>query len=114
MKAYELLKDEKNFCRNSYSQNSGIPPTFVNPRIIHTNEGDVLLAVKWDICGALMHCYEDNVVFYQNFDKVKVWVKAKKDACSNEIDKEKFHSWVTFNDQAPHKLILECLTELNV
>ena len=115
--AFELLSEESKLCRGNYSVPAGNPPMFTNPGVGPTGK---CIAVKWDIMGAIAHCYEGNVEAYSNAIKtiqyssfIRSWVKNYLDECAEseltKLKKSYAADWPLFNDIAPFEVIHEFL-----
>lgn len=119
MKAYELLNSAQKLARRNYA--IGLDGAFTNPRHGPTGHCN---AVKWDICGALMHCYPDNNQFNDVFQRVQEstfvneWVaRFKKSLTDKDMIKtcrEHNRTWTIFNDYATYEEITKMLIELDV
>lgn len=122
MKTYELLSDESKLNRRTYASSKDDPNYFTNPR--SNPETGVCKASKWDIVGALMHCYPKNEEFYQHFDVIVKsefigkWVETYKKGLIeqdyNKIQKDYGSNWAAFNDHAPFSVIQSFLRNLNI
>ena len=93
MKACELICSPSKLARQNYALNSDNHFTSAVP---HPITG-ICEAVKWDLWGAALHCYD--------------YLTAKRlmKSVDEEARKEGFSGWVEFNDTAPHSKIIELL-----
>lgn len=122
MKTYELLSDESKLNRRNYASSENDPNYFTNPR--SNPETGVCKAVKWDIIGALMHCYPNNEEFYKHFDVIvkseliSKWIdnyiKGLNEMDYNKLKRNYGSNWAIFNDHAPFSVIKSFLQGLNV
>lgn len=113
MKTHELLNSE-NHCRGNYSirKEDG---RFTSPRVGPNGRCD---AYKFDICGALMHCYEDNNVVNNYLklvdDTARNTIKRVTKSSSGKDVEECYTGWVDFNDSAQFPVIQEFLLKLDI
>jgi hypothetical protein len=119
MKAHQLLDSTTKLCRRNFA--TGFDGAFTNPRV---GPSGICHAVKWDICGALMHCYPDDRTFNAIFEAVQKhatvveWVERFKKTITDKdmlkTVREHNRAWTVFNDYATYNEIHALLVELDV
>lgn len=104
MKVFELLTDESVFSRKNYALDKN--SLYTNPRV--NEKTGICNAIKFDIVGALMHCYPENKVFNLKFDIFKTYIQ------KHYINSKIYNSWVRFNDLEKFDVIINVLKELDI
>ena len=113
MKAYQLLHSSLRHARGNYAvcETDG-KPIFTNPDFFD----GVCKATKWDICGALQHCYiyVHAMTILNEIDRIVREIVDKQgnhiySGGINEKGQGIFGGWVTFNDQASFADIVSLL-----
>lgn len=98
MKAYELISDKSKFCTNHFAVNNigeDTNPGYYNGRCD---------AVKWDMVGAVKHCYPNIPEFKAIIEKLQQYIFAMK----NNKGEQAYKSLVRYND-AGHKPVIAAL-----
>ena len=125
MRAFELIGDEKKLCRLNFAVDAKGLYTHpgVNPKPFGEPEGTPgkCLAVKWDIQGAFIHCYDlQTAQEYTRIARQMAIKRTRKVKVTNEetgetyFRDEPYRSLVEFNDLAPHSEIISFLKFIEV
>lgn len=120
MKVSELLAEESSFCRGNFAASKEEKVNFVNPRFFN----GTCKAVKWDIMGAIAHCYENEEECQKHVDairispKIRSWVAWYKNSINHEqltsLNKTYGADWPIFNDFAPFIQVKNLIKEMNL
>lgn len=127
MRAHELIADEKKFCRSNFALNSAghFTNPGINPRPLGQPEGSGKCeAVKWDLQGALIHCYDSetadryrNIAMQLAIKRTRRVKYIEKDKAGNEQEmyrEENYRNLAEFNDYAPHAEVVNLLKFVEV
>lgn len=103
MKAYELIVSKENFCCGNFALNS--EGYYTNPAVNPDN--GLCKAVKWDLQGALLHCYPlDQAEVLK--EKARLYVENVYNKSISDPEK-RYKNLHTFNDSAPHEHVISVL-----
>lgn len=106
MKAYELLKTEQQFTKINFAV--GTDGYFTNPAV-NPDSGECR-AVKWDMQGALYHCYP-----FEKAEEIKEMAWAEISKLNKNVDPTKdrvFLNLSDFNDRAGYFKVIELLKKI--
>jgi len=110
MRASDLIASERQFCRGNFAVSTdSINATFTYPGV--NLETGVCQAVKWDLQGALIRCYEPS----ESREIIELAKKrlAERNANVGITGRGKVYANLAeFNDMAPFKDVIEFLTKL--
>jgi hypothetical protein len=111
MKAYNLIASEKQFCRGNFAvESDSINSTYTYPGFNPETNG--CKAVKWDLQGALIHCYDDTKESAALIELAKQHLKTRNVNVGITGRGKVYTNLAEFSDMAPHKDVVEFLTKL--
>ena len=110
MKAYTLISSEKQFCRGNFAVSiDSINATYTYPGV-NTDTGECK-AIKWDIQGAWIRCY-DTQVSNELIKRAKKKLIERNNNVRATSHGKLYLNLAEFNDIAPFKDVIEFLTKL--